>query len=200
MGTFPLNGRALLWNRAAALAGTLLPCSSFPGAPGATERRRGGERRSAAPPPPRRSFAASLPFSCCRSSSRVFSPSGFARARRGARDRPRRRLLPAKRRRLERFVPPRIARIDLRIDLEPDERRMALVGAYELENATAAPMARLPFTLGSSFGPVEWSVEGAARGRGPVGPGRAHPRAAARAGRADPRRLPRSDLPAASSR
>jgi hypothetical protein len=57
-------------------------------------------------------------------------------------------------------------------------------GSYELENATAAPMARLPFTVGSSFGPVSWSLAGAAlEVEEPVRSRRAHPRAAARAGR-----------------
>jgi hypothetical protein len=56
------------------------------------------------------------------------------------------------------FVPPEITRIDLRLDLEPSERRMSVAGSYALVNDTQEPMRWLPFTIGSSFGPVVWSL------------------------------------------
>ena len=60
-------------------------------------------------------------------------------------------------------MPPEITRIDLWLDLEPSERRMSVAGSYALVNDTpAADTAWLPFTVGSSFGPVVWSLAGAA--------------------------------------
>ncbi|MEM1041814.1 MAG: ABC transporter permease subunit [Bacteroidota bacterium] len=57
--------------------------------------------------------------------------------------------------------PPEIAAMDLAVDLEPAERRMAMAGTFTLVNRTDGPMPRLPFTVGRSFGEVTWTLGGA---------------------------------------
>ncbi|MBP9824530.1 MAG: ABC transporter permease subunit [Thermoanaerobaculia bacterium] len=163
MGTFPLNGRALLWNRAAALAVTLflfllsralLVRTERDAAASATRLHRGRLMRAS---------LRLVPFLLLPLLIQGFLAIGI---RQGAEGEPEiARAADYFRRNVAAWSavePPRLARIDLRIDLEPAERRMALEGSYELENATAEPMARLPFTLGSSFGTVAWRIEGAA--------------------------------------
>ncbi|MEO8197213.1 MAG: ABC transporter permease subunit [Thermoanaerobaculia bacterium] len=163
MGTFPLNGEALLWNRGAALAATLF---FFVLARTLLVRR---ERDAAATQDrlhPARLARAGLrlaPFLLLPLLIQGFLAIGIRQGAEGA---------PAVARAAAYFeqnattwgdfAPPAITRIELALDLEPAEHRMSVVGSYELDNATAAPMTRLPFTVGQSFGPVAWSVEGAA--------------------------------------
>lgn len=58
------------------------------------------------------------------------------------------------------FEPPAISYIDLDIELAPEQRQMTLTGAYRLVNHTANPMSELPFTIGTSFGEVDWTLDG----------------------------------------
>ena len=58
------------------------------------------------------------------------------------------------------FEPPAISYIDLDIELAPDQRQMTLSGAYRLVNHTINPMQALPFTISTSFGEVDWTLNG----------------------------------------
>ena len=57
-------------------------------------------------------------------------------------------------------APPRITDIDLTIDLAPKVRRVDVAGTYTLVNRTDAPIVRLPFTVGPSFERVAWTLAG----------------------------------------
>ncbi len=57
-------------------------------------------------------------------------------------------------------VPAAVERMDLKLDLEPAERRLRVDGTYSVVNATGEPMRRLPYTIGFSFGTVSWTVDG----------------------------------------
>ena len=58
--------------------------------------------------------------------------------------------------------PAAVRHVDVRIDLEPRRRSAVIAGTFDLVNRTAAPMHRLPFTVGPSFGPVTWTLDGTA--------------------------------------
>lgn len=162
MGIFPLNGEALVWNRTAALAGTLFFFMLARTLLVRTERdavanagRLGAGRLT-------RSALCLAPFALLPLLVQGFLAieirdgfEGDVESQRAADYQRRYRAT------WEEFVPPDIARIDLRLDLEPGARHMAVAGSYELVNATPEAMRWLPFTVGSSFEPVAWSVAGA---------------------------------------
>ncbi len=54
--------------------------------------------------------------------------------------------------------PPEITSMDLAIDLEPAKRRMSVNGTYALVNRKDAAMSRLAFTVGHSFEEVTWTL------------------------------------------
>ncbi len=58
-------------------------------------------------------------------------------------------------------APPEMARIGIKLDLEPAGRRMRVEGEYDVVNRTGEPMGRLPFTVGRSFEKVSWTLDGA---------------------------------------
>ena len=58
------------------------------------------------------------------------------------------------------FVPPSLRAVDLVIDLEPAQRRMSVAGTYSMENRTGESMTRLPFTVGPFFESVSWTLDG----------------------------------------
>lgn len=58
--------------------------------------------------------------------------------------------------------PPSLLHVDLEIDLEPAARRMEVVGGFTMVNRGEEAMPRLPFTAGSSFEDVAWTVDGSA--------------------------------------
>lgn len=62
------------------------------------------------------------------------------------------------------FVPPVIAYIDLDMALSPEQREMTVKGTYRMVNHTTDPMPELPFTVGASFGAVDWQLGGNAVG------------------------------------
>lgn len=55
-------------------------------------------------------------------------------------------------------TPPEIAAMDLDIDLDPAARRIEVAGTYTLVNRTDEPMTRLPFTVGPYFENVVWTL------------------------------------------
>ncbi len=57
-------------------------------------------------------------------------------------------------------VPADITHLDVKLDLEPSERRMRVQGTYSMVNATGEPMRWLTFTVGESFGKVAWTMNG----------------------------------------
>jgi hypothetical protein len=57
--------------------------------------------------------------------------------------------------------PPAVTHVDLRIDLDPRRRSAAIEGSFRMVNPTETAMRRLPFTVGPSFGPVAWTLDGA---------------------------------------
>lgn len=163
MGTFPLNGEALVWNRAAALARTLF---FFVLARTLLVRTERDAVASADRLRPGRLVRAGLrlaPFLLLPLLVQGFLAieirDGFEGEAESQRADEYQRLYRAT---WEAFAPPEIARIDLRLDLEPAARHMAVSGSYDLVNATPEAMRWLPFTVGSSFEPVSWSLAGAA--------------------------------------
>lgn len=58
--------------------------------------------------------------------------------------------------------PPRLTHIEVALDLEPAERGMRVAGTYRLVNGTVAPMPVLPITVGGAFEGVRWSIRGVA--------------------------------------
>lgn len=57
---------------------------------------------------------------------------------------------------------PRQAHVDLNIELEPNERRMIVAGTYTMVNATDAPLSALPFTVPLYVDDVTWTINDAA--------------------------------------
>lgn len=60
------------------------------------------------------------------------------------------------------FVPPTLRAVDLVVDLEPARRGMVVTGTYTIENRTGDVMPRLPFTVGPFFESVSWTLDGMA--------------------------------------
>ncbi|MEO1726982.1 MAG: M1 family aminopeptidase [Bacteroidota bacterium] len=58
--------------------------------------------------------------------------------------------------------PPTVAHVDLRIDLQPADRRLDATGTYTVVNGSNAPMAQVPFTNGYGFSEVAWSLDAGA--------------------------------------
>jgi ABC-2 type transport system permease protein len=56
--------------------------------------------------------------------------------------------------------PPTVAHVEARIRLDPTARRMRVNGAFTVVNDTRVTVTRAPFTVGESFGPVDWSIDG----------------------------------------
>lgn len=57
-------------------------------------------------------------------------------------------------------VPPRQTHVDLNIVLEPTERRMVVEGTYTMVNATDTDMAAVPFTVPLYVDDVIWTING----------------------------------------
>ncbi len=55
-------------------------------------------------------------------------------------------------------IPPTIRHVDLALDLEPSARRLHVVGSYLLVNATGAPLSALSFTVPRALGEVAWTI------------------------------------------
>lgn len=56
-------------------------------------------------------------------------------------------------------TPPVVTHVDVRVALEPRNRRMRVVGAFAMRNDTTAPMPQVAFTAGHAFESVSWSVD-----------------------------------------
>ncbi|HSF39832.1 MAG TPA: ABC transporter permease subunit [Thermoanaerobaculia bacterium] len=161
-GTFPLNGGALLWNRAAAVAvAVFLFAVAFTFFP-RTERDAVTTLDRLRP---RRLFYGALrlaPFALMplliggflgiQVSAGFQGETAEARAKEGWRQ----NVV-----RWHGVTPPEITRINLKLDLEPSGRRMRVRGTYAVINPTGEPMRRLPFTVGPSFEKVSWTLDGA---------------------------------------
>lgn len=161
LGTFPLNGGALMLNRVAAVAVTLLLFAvAFTffnrierDAVAAVDRMR-----------PRRLFRGALrlaPFALMPVLVIGFLGiqvrTGFQgeEADEYAKEYWRRNVAVWRN-----VAPPEIARIGVQLDLEPAGRKMRVRGEYAVVNRTGEPMSRLPFTVGRSFEKVFWTLDG----------------------------------------
>ncbi|MBP7243408.1 ABC transporter permease subunit, partial [Amaricoccus sp.] len=141
MGIFPLNGAALVWNRAAALGGTLfffvLACTLLV----RTERDAAATLDRLQPARVVRGVLRLVPFLLLPLLIQGFLAieirqgfEGSVEVQRAA------EYWRSNVATWKDFVPPEITRIDLRLDLEPSERRMSVAGSYALVNDTQEPM------------------------------------------------------------
>lgn len=162
LGTFELDGEALLLNRA-----MVLGAAAFLGAvsvrafrrsepdPAATRARRSPsaiarEARALAP----FLLLAVLPATVL--SARI--RSGFQGAPEAARARDYWRRNVATWSGVETAT---LRHVDVKVALEPAERRMRVDGVFVLVNGTPAALRRLAFTVGPAFEGVAWTVDGA---------------------------------------
>ena len=60
------------------------------------------------------------------------------------------------------MTPPEIRHVDLFVDVDPARRFIAIEGTYRLEHVGPEPVIELPFTVRPPFGSVVWSVRGSA--------------------------------------
>ena len=161
LGTFPLNGEALAWNRAAALGGALFFFALSRALLVRTERDAAASCDRLRPSRVARGLLRLTPFLLLPLMIQGFLAiqirqgfQGESEAQRQA-EYWRRNVATWKE-----VAPPEIRRIDLRLDLEPADRWMEVIGTYELVNATPEAMRWLPFTVGGSFGQVSWRAAG----------------------------------------
>ena len=163
LGTFPLNGEALLLNRLLMLAVGVffgvVAVRAFP----RTERDATATLQRLRPRPLARSAGRLAPF--------VLVPlllgayidyqvdSGFQ----GEASQDRAKAYWRQNVATWKDAPsPEIVAVDLALDLAPATRRMDVVGTFTLVNRTDAAMPRLAFTVGDSFEAVTWTIGGAA--------------------------------------
>ncbi|NKB90294.1 MAG: hypothetical protein GKS06_18965 [Acidobacteria bacterium] len=60
------------------------------------------------------------------------------------------------------FETAEIRRLDLNVELHPNERRAVVKGRYRLQNTTSNPMYHLPFTGFPPVGQIDWEMDGSA--------------------------------------
>jgi hypothetical protein len=159
-----LNGEALVWNRLLALAAATL---LFACAHGARRRREPDALARAA-----RRRPAAIALSAVRFAPVALLPVAVAlllavRIDHGFQGGAARRFAAAAEREngalWRGFAPPVIAHLDLRLEIDPARRTVAVGGEYRLENRSALPLSRLPFTVGRALSPVRWRVDGEER-------------------------------------
>lgn len=161
LGTFPLNGGALLWNRAAAAALTAFLFAVAFTFLTRTERDAAATLDRLRPRRLARGALRLAPFALM-----PLLIGGFL----GIQVRTGFQGETATERAEERWrqnaaswggaVPPAVTHLDVKLDLEPSERRMRVAGTYAVVNPTGEPMRRLPFTVGASFEKVFWTLDG----------------------------------------
>lgn len=161
LGTFPLNGEALLWNRAAALALTVFLFAVAFTFLTRTERDATATLDRLRPRRLSRGALRLAPFALMPLLIGGFLGiqvrTGFEgeAAEERAEEYWRQNVAT-----WSRVAPPEVTRIDLKLDLEPSERRMRVEGSYAVINSTGEPMPGLPFTVGASFEKVFWTLDG----------------------------------------
>ncbi len=163
LGLFPLNGRALLLNRAAAAAGAVFLLVLAAAVATRTERDAAaalGRLR------PTRLLRGALRLAPVAALPALLSGlladqvrTGFQGAAAQTADEEYWRRNVATWRDL---APPAVTHLDLRLALDPAARQLRAAGTFVVANPTTEPLRWLPFTVGPSLGEVAWTLDGAA--------------------------------------
>ena len=161
LGTFPLNGEALLLNRVLMLAVgvffSVVAVRAFP----RTQRDATATLQRFQPRPILRSALRLAPFALVPMGLGGYITYQIDTGFQGDAAQDRTKAYWQQNVATWRDVtPPEITSVDLDLDLDPAARRMDLTGTYTLVNRTDIAMPRLAFTAGDSFEEVIWTLDG----------------------------------------
>jgi len=158
---FPLDGEALLWNRALALASAAALFGAARMVFVRTERDPVLTRARRTPAGVARLVLRTSPLLALP----AFTGAFLAVRVHDAHDGPKAAQAMAAyeashQQQLANATPAVIAHVDVDVGIEPAQRRVVIDGSYTMVNRSAQAMETLPFTVPMSFGRVQWSVDG----------------------------------------